>query len=160
MNEAKVSAADVKALRDRTGAGMMDCKAALTEAGGDADEAVKILREKGAASAEKRSGRGTGEGFVASYTHATGRVGVLVELQCETDFVARNEDFQAFAREIDCDAGRCLGGQFGDARLKKKEPPALNSELYILHVAARPLERLRRYEKLRVWFGEFLRKSG
>ena len=100
MADTTVSAADVKALRDRTGAGMMDCKAALTEAGGDADEAVKILREKGAASAEKRSGRGTGEGFVASYTHATGRVGVLVELQCETDFVARNEDFQAFAREI------------------------------------------------------------
>jgi elongation factor Ts len=96
----KPSAADVKALRERTGAGMMDCKQALEEAGGDADKAVELLRKKGAASAEKRSGRGTGEGFVASYTHATGRIGVLVELQCETDFVARNEDFQAFAREI------------------------------------------------------------
>ncbi len=98
--ETKVSAADVKALRDRTGAGMMDCKAALQETGGDADKAVELLRKKGAASAEKRSGRGTGEGYVASYTHATGRVGVLVELQCETDFVARNEEFQAFARDI------------------------------------------------------------
>ena len=96
----KISAADVKALRDRTGAGMMDCKAALQETGGDADKAVELLRKKGAASAEKRSGRGTGEGYVASYTHATGRVGVLVELQCETDFVARNEEFQAFARDI------------------------------------------------------------
>jgi hypothetical protein len=67
---------------------------------------------------------------------------------------------QAFAREIDCDAGRRLGSQFGGSRLKKKDSPALNSELYILHVAARPLEPLRRYEKLRVWFGEFPRKSG
>ena len=100
MAEYKPSAAEVKALRERTGAGMMDCKQALEEAGGDADKAVELLRKKGAASAEKRSGRGTGEGFVASYTHATGRIGVLVELQCETDFVARNEDFQAFAREI------------------------------------------------------------
>ena len=100
MADYKPSAADVKALRERTGAGMMDCKQALEEAGGDADKAVELLRKKGAASAEKRSGRGTGEGFVASYTHATGRIGVLVELRCETDFVARNEDFQAFAREI------------------------------------------------------------
>ncbi|CAN5434560.1 translation elongation factor Ts [soil metagenome] len=100
MPETKVSAPDVKALRDRTGAGMMDCKAALQETGGDADKAVELLRKKGAASAAKRSGRGKGEGYVASYTHATGRVGVLVELQCETDFVARNEEFQAFARDI------------------------------------------------------------
>ena len=97
---AKVSAADVKALRDRTGAGMMDCKQALEESGGDVDKAIEILRKKGAASAAKRSGRGTGEGIVASYTHATGKVGVLVEVQCETDFVARNEDFQEFARQV------------------------------------------------------------
>jgi elongation factor Ts len=97
---ATVTAADVKALRDRTGAGMMDCKAALEEADGDAEKAIEILRVKGAASAAKRSGRGTSEGIVSSYVHATGRVGVLVEVQCETDFVARNEDFQAFAREV------------------------------------------------------------
>ena len=96
----KVSAAEVKALRDRTGAGMMDCKSALSEAGGDMDAAVKLLREKGAASAEKRGGRGTGEGYVASYTHATGKVAVLVEVLCETDFVARTDDFQAFARDV------------------------------------------------------------
>jgi len=100
MTETKIAAADVKALRERTGAPMMDCKAALQEAGGDADKAVEILRVKGAASAEKRSGRGTGEGIVSSYIHATGKVGVLVEVQCETDFVARNEEFQEFAREI------------------------------------------------------------
>jgi elongation factor Ts len=95
-----VTAADVKALRDRTGAGMMDCKQALEEAEGDTEKAIEILRVKGAASAAKRSGRGTSEGIVSSYVHATGRVGVLVEVQCETDFVARNEDFQTFAREV------------------------------------------------------------
>jgi elongation factor Ts len=97
---APISAADVKALRDRTGAAMMDCKAALTEAQGDVDRAIEILRVKGQASAAKRSGRATGEGIVASYIHATGKVGVLVEIQCETDFVARSDDFQEFAREI------------------------------------------------------------
>jgi elongation factor Ts len=97
---AAVSAADVKALRERTGAAMMDCKAALTEAGGDMEKAIELLRVKGQASAAKRSGRSTGEGIVSSYVHATGRIGVLVEVQCETDFVARNEDFRAFAAEI------------------------------------------------------------
>jgi elongation factor Ts len=95
-----VSAADVKALRDRTGAAMMDAKAALEEAGGDADRAIEILRVKGQASAQKRSGRATSEGIVASYIHAGGKVGVLVEVQCETDFVARTDDFQEFAREV------------------------------------------------------------
>ena len=96
----EVSAADVKALRERTGAGMMDCKAALQEAGGDAEKAIEILRKKGAASAAKRSGRGTEEGVIASYVHADSRKGALVEIQCETDFVARNEDFQEFARQV------------------------------------------------------------
>jgi elongation factor Ts len=95
-----VTAADVKALRDRTGAAMMDCKAALEEADGDVDKAIEILRVKGQASAEKRSGRATSEGLIASYIHHDGRKGVLVEVQCETDFVARNEDFQEFAREV------------------------------------------------------------
>ncbi|MGH2953661.1 MAG: translation elongation factor Ts [Solirubrobacterales bacterium] len=95
-----VTAADVKQLRDRTGAAMMDCKAALEEASGDVDRAIEILRVKGQASAEKRSGRATGEGLVASYIHANGKVGVLVEVQCETDFVARNEDFREFASEV------------------------------------------------------------
>jgi elongation factor Ts len=100
MAAAKPAAADVKALRDRTGAGMMDCKAALEEAGGDMDKAVEVLRVKGAASATKRSGRGTSEGLVASYVHATGTKGALVEVQCETDFVARTDDFKEFAREV------------------------------------------------------------
>ncbi len=96
----EIKAADVKALRERTGAAMMDCKGALTEAGGDMDKAVDILRVKGQASAAKRAGRSTTEGTVASYVHANGKIGVLVEVQCETDFVARNEEFQELAREI------------------------------------------------------------
>ncbi len=95
-----VAASDVKALRDRTGAGMMDCKAALAEADGDLDRAVEILRVKGQASAAKREGRGTDEGVISSYVHANDRVGAMVEIQCETDFVARNEDFRAFAYEV------------------------------------------------------------
>ena len=95
-----VKAADVKELRDRTGAGIMDCKAALGEAEGDIDKAIEILRVKGQASAAKRSGRATSEGVVTSYIHATGKVGVLVEVQCETDFVARSDEFKEFAREV------------------------------------------------------------
>jgi elongation factor Ts len=95
-----VSAADVKALRDRTGAGMMDCKAALAEAEGDIDRAIELLRVKGQASAAKRGGRGTNEGVVSAYIHANDRVGAMVEVQCETDFVARNEDFKAFAYQV------------------------------------------------------------
>jgi elongation factor Ts len=95
-----VSAAEVKELRERTGAPMMDVKNALEEAEGDQQKAIEILRKKGAASAAKRSGRGTGEGVVASYIHADGRKGALVELQSETDFVARNEDFKEFARQV------------------------------------------------------------
>ncbi|MET0512868.1 MAG: translation elongation factor Ts [Thermoleophilaceae bacterium] len=95
-----ISAQDVKALRERTGAGMMDCKAALQEAGGDIDKAIEILRVKGQASAAKRGERAASEGLVSSYIHAGGRIGVLVEINCETDFVARNADFQEFAREV------------------------------------------------------------
>jgi elongation factor Ts len=90
----------VKQLRDKTGAGMMDCKAALTEAGGDMDKAVEILRKKGLASAAKRAGRATNNGMIGHYIHMGGKVGVLVEVNCETDFVARTDDFQTLAKEI------------------------------------------------------------
>ena len=96
----EVKASDVKALRERTGAAMMDCKSALTEAGGDPEKALEILRVKGQALAAKRSGRSTGEGVIANYIHANKKIGVLIEVQCETDFVARNDDFGGFAREI------------------------------------------------------------
>ncbi|MCA9417103.1 MAG: translation elongation factor Ts [Candidatus Omnitrophica bacterium] len=97
---AGISAADVKELRDKTGVAMMDCKKALTEAEGDMEKAVKILREKGAAKAEKRSGRETSEGLIHSYIHGNGKIGVMIEINCETDFVARNENFIALANDL------------------------------------------------------------
>jgi elongation factor Ts len=100
MEAAQISAGDVKALRERTGAGMMDCKKALQESGGDLDKAIDILRVKGQAQAAKRGERAASEGVVQSYIHATGKIGVLVEVDCETDFVARNDDFQEFARDV------------------------------------------------------------
>jgi len=93
-------AQEVKKLREMTGAGMMDCKKALDETGGDFEEAVKWLREKGIADAEKRQGRVAAEGAIASYIHMGGKIGVLVEVNCETDFVGRGELFQEFCRDI------------------------------------------------------------
>ncbi|MDN4594468.1 translation elongation factor Ts [Polycladomyces subterraneus] len=95
-----ISAAQVKELREKTGAGMMDCKKALQEANGDMEKAVEILREKGLAAAAKKAGRIAAEGIVESYIHAGGRIGVLVEVNCETDFVAKNAEFQAFVKDI------------------------------------------------------------
>jgi elongation factor Ts len=96
----EVTATLIKDLRERTGAGMSDCKKALTEVGGDMDKAIDYLRTKGLAKAAKKAGREATEGAVVSYIHGGGRIGVLVEVNCETDFVARNEDFQAFTREV------------------------------------------------------------
>src|SRR5438876_10106095 len=90
----------VKKLREKTNAGMMDCKRALTEADGNFDKAEQILREKGIASASKKATRATKEGIVASYIHQQGKVGVLVEVNCETDFVAKNENFRGFVKDI------------------------------------------------------------
>ena len=95
-----ISAADVKALRDKTGAGFMECKSALTEAAGDADRAMTILRTRGLAKAAKRADRSTDQGVVGSYIHTGGKVGVLVEVNCETDFVARTDDFQQLVKEL------------------------------------------------------------
>ena len=97
---AEISASLVKELREKTQAGMMDCKKALTESGGDFEKAVQFLREKGIADASKRSGRATREGLIYSYIHPGNKIGVLVELDCETDFVARNEQFHALAKDI------------------------------------------------------------
>jgi elongation factor Ts len=96
----KPSPGEVKQLRETTQAGMMDCRNALVETNGDMDAAVKLLREKGIASAGKRAGRGTGEGLISTYVHGGGRIGAMVEVGCETDFVARNEQFQEFARKV------------------------------------------------------------
>ena len=96
----KISAKEVSELRSRTGAGMMDCKKALQDTEGDLDKALQLLRQKGIAKAEKRSGRSAKEGAIGSYVHFNGRVAVLVEVNCETDFVARTEDFQNLVREL------------------------------------------------------------
>jgi len=96
----EINAALVKKLRDLTGAGMMECKAALTESNGDIEAATTILRKRGLAQATKKAGRSTNEGLIGSYIHMGGKIGVLVEVNCESDFVARTEDFQNLAREI------------------------------------------------------------
>jgi elongation factor Ts len=95
-----ITAEQVKALREKTGAGMMECKAALTESGGHMDEAVTVLRKRGLAQAAKRAGRTTSQGLVSSYIHMGGKIGVLVEVNCESDFVARTEGFQQLVKEI------------------------------------------------------------
>mgnify|MGYP001815960918 FL=1 len=96
----EVTAAMVKQLRDKTGSGMMDCKKALTENGGDMEKAIDFLRKKGLATAAKRAGRETSEGVVQPYVHTGGKLGVMVEVNCETDFVAKSEDFQEFAKNV------------------------------------------------------------
>ena len=96
----EVSANMVKELREKTGAGMMDCKKALAETGGDFQKALDYLRQKGLATAAKRAGRVASEGRIGSYIHAGGKIGVMVEVNCETDFVAKTDDFQAFAKDI------------------------------------------------------------
>lgn len=95
-----ISASDVKELRERTGAGMMECKRALEEAGGDMEKAIDLLRARGAAKAAKRSGREVREGAIGSYVHMNGKIGVIVEVNCETDFVARNDEFQGLVRDL------------------------------------------------------------
>ena len=96
----EISAEKVKELRDKTGAGMMDCKKALAESEGNLEKAIDYLRKKGAATAEKRADRATNQGQVEAYIHAGGRVGAMVEVNCETDFVAKTDDFKVLAREI------------------------------------------------------------
>ena len=100
MTTTAITADQVKQLRDRTGAGMMECKAALAEANGNMEEAITILRKRGLAQAAKRAGRATAQGLITSYIHLGGKIGVLVEVNCETDFVARTDDFQNLAKEV------------------------------------------------------------
>src|SRR5690349_22609214 len=100
MATMEISAAQVKQLRDKTGAGMMECKAALTEANGNMEEAITLLRKRGLAQAAKRAGRATAQGTIGSYIHLGGKIGVLVEVNCESDFVARTDDFNNLVKEI------------------------------------------------------------
>ncbi|EFL50960.1 translation elongation factor Ts [Solidesulfovibrio fructosivorans JJ]] len=122
---ADITASSVKALRDKTGAGMMDCKKALGECSGDEEKAVAWLREKGLAKAQKRAGRATSEGMIGSYIHSNGKLGVMVEIKCETDFVARSERFQEFAKNVAMQIAAtnpvCLGPEEVPAELLAKE---------------------------------------
>ena len=100
MATTTITAGQVKQLRDKTGAGMMECKAALTDAGGNLEEAITLLRKRGQAQAAKRAGRATAQGMIGSYIHMGGKIGVLVEVNCESDFVARTDDFQNLVKEV------------------------------------------------------------
>ena len=115
----EVTATSIKDLRERTGAGMADCKKALTETSGDMDKAIDYLRAKGLAKAAKKAGREATEGAVVSYIHQNGRIGVLVEVNCETDFVARNEDFVGFTKDVAMQIA-AMAPQF----VRKEEVPA------------------------------------
>ncbi len=128
-----IDAQVVKALREKTGAGMMDCKKALQEAGGDEEKAVNALREKGLAAAARRAGRSANHGIVDSYIHLGGKIGVLVEVNCETDFVARNDEFRTFVRDL------CLQiAATNPAFLKKEDVPenVLENERQIIKAQA------------------------
>lgn len=120
---AEITAALVKELRERTGAGMMDCKKALTETAGDVDKAIDFLREKGLAAAAKKAGRVAAEGLVESYIHGGGRIGVLVEVNCETDFVAKTDAFKELVKDIAMHIAAA-----NPAYLKKEEVPTAELE--------------------------------
>jgi len=134
-----VSAQDVKELRDKTGAALMDCKRALVEAEGDAEKALVLLREKGLAKAHKKRSREAGEGIIGSYVHADSKKGVLVEVACETDFVARNKEFQALLKEL------CMQVVWGNPVAVSREdlPPDLverERELYARQSKDKPAQ--------------------
>jgi elongation factor Ts len=133
-----ITASDVKALRDQTGAGMMACKNALTEANGDFDKAVEALRARGEAQAAKRAGNDATEGTIQSYIHSNGKVGVLVEIDCETDFVANNDNFIAFAKDL----ALHIAASPGTLAVTDAEVPAEDIErekrIYVEQAADRP----------------------
>ena len=130
----EITSEKVKELRDKTGAGMMDCKKALGESGGDMQKAIDYLRKKGAATAEKRSDRATNQGVVEAYIHAGGRIGSMVEVNCETDFVAKTDDFRLLAREVAMQIA-AMNPQF----IAREQVPQemLNRELEIYRTQAR-----------------------
>lgn len=143
---------DIKQLREETGARVLDCKKALEEAGGDLEKAKKIVAEKDLARAAKKSDRETKEGFIASYVHNTGKVGVLVEIQCETDFVAKNEDFRTMARNLAMQVA-AMNPEDVESLLEQDyvKDPSQNVETYFKSVSGKigenmVIERFVRYE--------------
>jgi NAD(P)-dependent dehydrogenase (short-subunit alcohol dehydrogenase family) len=135
-----ISAEEVKDLRERTGAGFMDCKRALEEAGGDVEKAVTTLREAGLAAAAKKAGRDAREGLVSSYIHTGGRVGVLLEVNCETDFVARNEQFQKLVKDI----GMQIAGLSPKYVSQEQIPADVLAALRVTQVIARAMVQKKR----------------
>ena len=119
-----VSAEEIKKLREMTGAGVLDCRKALEESGGDVEQAVILLREKGLAEAEKRAGRETRNGMLELYSHGEGRVGVMVEINCETDFVARTDGFRSFAHEVALQIAAASPQWVSEENVPEPEPPA------------------------------------
>jgi elongation factor Ts len=140
MSTPTITADEVKALRQQTGAGMMDCKAALQEAGGDMDKAVEILRVKMGTKLGKLAGREAAEGTVQSYIHSTGKVGVLVEVDCNTDFVARNEDFTNFAREVALHIAATPGVRYVTEEDVPEDAKAAELRVYEQQAADKPEE--------------------
>ena len=122
-----VQASDVKQLREATGAGMMDCKKALDETGGDVDKAVEVLRKRGIAKAAKKVARETTEGLVGSYVHGNGKVATLVELNCESDFVARNEEFQQLLKDLCMQVAAAAPLAAAKAPTSAESPPLTSS---------------------------------
>ena len=156
MSDYKPSAAEVKVLRDQTGAGMLDVRDALAEAAGDLDAAKKILRERGQAKAAKRGGRTTTDGKVASYIHGGGTKGVLVEIGCETDFVANTDKFQEFAKDICLQIVSSDGTLFVSVDEVPEEAKAAEIEVYRSQAADKPPEVQDKIAEgtLRKWYEE------
>ncbi|MBJ7248179.1 MAG: elongation factor Ts [Thermoleophilia bacterium] len=156
MSDYKPSAAEVKVLRDQTGAGMLDVRDALAEAAGDLDAAKKILRERGQAKAAKRGGRTTTDGKVASYIHGGGTKGVLVEIGCETDFVANTDKFQEFAKDICLQIVSSDGTLYVSVDEVPEEAKAAEIEVYRSQAADKPPEVQDKIAegKLRKWYEE------
>jgi len=156
MSDYKPSAAEVKVLRDQTGAGMLDVRDALAEAAGDLEAAKKILRERGQAKAAKRGGRTTTDGKVASYIHGGGTKGVLVEIGCETDFVANTDKFQEFAKDICLQIVSSDGTLYVSVDEVPEEAKAAEIEVYRSQAADKPPEVQDKIAegKLRKWYEE------
>lgn len=132
----EIAATQVKELREKTGAGFMDCKKALAEAAGDFDKAVRWLREKGLAAAAKKAGRATTEGLIGSYLHGGGRIGVLVEINCETDFVAKTPDFQSLVKDISMQVAAASPTVARYVRREEVPSEAIEAERQIYRVQA------------------------
>jgi elongation factor Ts len=154
---ADISAELVKELRERTGAGFMDCKRALTETGGDLDKATALLREQGLAAAAKKAGREAREGLVSSYIHTGGRVGVLIEVNCETDFVARTDEFQKLVRDLAIQVAGLSPLYVDQERIPRADVDAKRTELLADESVQRKPENIRAQiveGQLKKWYSQ------